>query len=329
MIALTHTFKSSLHFLDTPRILDDRGIRLNSARAVSTRACTILSFALVACIGGIVCAPGAHAQAAVTLPSPAMSSSAGGQSGVGVPGYPVNTVKAAKPAKPVPAHSIRPFSKVGIAVSFGTLGASADVAVPLSRSFNLRGGTDVMRFSTTLNNNGINYTPDLSYTTGYAGIDWFPFHGSFRISPGYMFYNGTNIGGTATALAYQQFSFGSDSYYSMAGDPLTGAVNVTWPQHAPRMTIGWGNMIPRTPGKHISFPAEFGFAYFGTGTSTLSFAGSVCQNQTGTVQSNCQKVNTDASFQTDVNKEHDRLQKNLYDYARFYPILKVGISYKF
>lgn len=289
------------------------------SRAVCAKVST---FAILACLAASVCS------AQVALPSPAISSSAG-QSGVSVPGYPVAAAKTAKPVKSGPDKSIRPFSKVGVAVSFGTLGASADVAVPLSRSFNLRAGTDIMRFSTTLDNDGISYSPDLSYTTGYGGVDWFPFHGSFRISPGFMFYNGTTIGGNAIAPAYQQFSFGSDNYYSMAGDPLTGAVNVTWRQYAPRMTIGWGNMIPRTPGRHFSVPVELGFAYFGTGTSTLSFAGSVCQNQTGTVQSNCQKVNTDASFQTDVNKEHDRLQKNLHDYARFYPILKVGVSYKF
>jgi len=296
-----------------------------SLHSVPSRAAAFVSYCLVF----ILFAAGTQrAQAqAVNLPSPGSSSSVVGQA-VSLPGYPAAPLKA-KAKKTRPSDSIRPFSKVGVAVSFGTMGTSADIAVPLSRSFNLRAGTDIFRYSTTLNNDGIVYVPNLSYTNGYAAVDWFPFHGSFRISPGFMFYNGTNIGGNATAPAYQKFSFGDDDYYSEAGDPLTGSVNVTWRQYAPRMTIGWGNIVPRTPSRHLSFPAEFGFAYFGDGSSTLSFDGSVCQSQSGTVQSNCSKVNTDSSFQTDVNKEQAQLQKNLHDYARFYPILKVGISYKF
>ncbi|HEY0307606.1 MAG TPA: hypothetical protein VGB94_05555 [Acidobacteriaceae bacterium] len=281
-------------------------------------------------MAGAFCASRAQAQAvALPVPSGSSSSSSQSQSGVSVPGYPVSTVQSHRAVGGLPATSMKPFSKFGVALSMGTLGASADIAVPLSRSFNLRAGTDIFRYSTDLNQDGITYTPNLSLTSAQVSLDWFPFHGSFRISPGYMVYNGTTVSANSVVPGNQSFDMNDTTYYSDPTDPLHGSAYVTWPKAGPRITFGWGNIIPRTPNKHISFPAEFGMAYFGTGSSVLNFAGSVCDKAPGDPTRTCQKANSDPSFQENVDKEHARLQMNLHDYVRFYPILKVGVSYKF
>jgi len=208
----------------------------------------------------------------------------------------------------------------------GTQGAGVEVAVPLSRSLNLRSGAEFFRYNTTGLQDGITYTANLALQSEEASVDWFPFHGAFRISPGVMLNNATTVNANLVIPGNQSFTVNDVNYYSSTASPLTGSVGVSFPRAGPRITFGWGNMVPRKKSKHFSMPTEFGMAYFGTGTTLMNFSGSVCQSPNS--PSTCQPVSTNPSFQTNVTAEQAKIQKDLV-YARFYPILKVGISFKF
>jgi hypothetical protein len=121
------------------------------------------------------------------------------------------------------------------------------------------------------------------------------------------------------------FTLNSVRFYSDPSDPLSGSAHVTFPNVAPQFTIGFGNMISRKQAKHFSIPVELGVAYFGTGTTSLNFNGSACTSPGGV---NCQKASSFTSFQSSVTGEQATIQKDV-KYARFYPILRVGLSYKF
>ncbi len=113
----------------------------------------------------------------------------------------------------VPAESrqkaaVRPaYSRIGIGVKVSTLGAGLEVATPLGRKFNLRGGLNLFRYSRPITNDGIHYQGQLKFQSGEAHLDWFPF-GGFHVSPGVLFYNGNELTATAMVPGGQTFSEG-------------------------------------------------------------------------------------------------------------------------
>ncbi len=223
------------------------------------------------------------------------------------------------------APSIRPFSKLGVGVNIGTLGIGAEAATPIANRLNLRGGANFLGYSRNIDNNGLNYSTNLDLRSGQASLDWFPFGGTFHLSPGVMFYNGTKVAASVQVPNSTRFTLNGMGYYSAPSDPLNGSVNIAFPKAGPQFTVGFGNMIPRKRGRHISVPFELGFVYFGTGTTVLNFNGSACTSPNGV---SCQKVSSDTNFQANVTAEQATIEKDV-KYAQFYPIVRIGLSYKF
>lgn len=220
--------------------------------------------------------------------------------------------------------SSRPFSALGIGVNVGTLGIGGEAATPLASRANLRAGFNLFGYSTSITQNGITYNADLTMRSGQVSLDIYPFGGGFRISPGVMIYNGNKVDANLTVPGGQSFTVNSATYYSDAADPLTGSAIITFPKAGPQLSIGWGNMVPRRKSKHFTVPVELGAVYFGTGTTALNFGGSVCSSP----NSGCASVASNPTFQSNATAEQSTIQKNL-KYARFYPILRFGVAYRF
>jgi len=62
--------------------------------------------------------------------------------------------------------------------------------------------------------------------------------------------------------AGKTFTLDGTTYTSSATDPVTGTGAVTMNKTAPKLTVGWGNLVPRS-GRHFSVPVEIGAAYIG------------------------------------------------------------------
>ncbi len=231
-------------------------------------------------------------------------------------------------ARPVTAGSygFRPFSRLAVGVTGGTLGFGPEIGVPLAPRLNLRAGANFFNYSTTIDESGITYDAKVTVRSVQTSVDWFPFHNTFHISPGAMLYNGNKGGATVVLPPGQSITINHSDYYSDTADPLHGTANISFPKAGPQLTVGFGNMVKRGEGKHFSVPVDFGFVYFGTGTAALNFGGSACVKSEG--QLLCQKTSAYPEFEQNVLAEQAKIQKNL-DYARFYPVLRVGLSYKF
>jgi hypothetical protein len=120
----------------------------------------------------------------------------------------------------------------------------------------------------------------------------------------------------------QTFDLNDDTYTSSASDPLHGTADLSFGRKvAPSFTLGWGNMIPRS-GKHFSVPFEVGFEYIGRPMLTYDFAGSACSPE------GCAPVQSDPEFQMDRVAEQAKLNSDLAP-LRFYPIISVGLGFKF
>lgn len=225
----------------------------------------------------------------------------------------------------MPASANRPggFPGIGFGVKIGLFGAGVEVAAPLSYHFNVRAGGNFFNYDDSGSTNGVNYTADLRLRSAEASLDWFPWRSGFHISPGALVYNGNQVNGNALIPAGDSFTLNGTSYVSDPADPVRGTGNLVFPKAAPKLTIGWGSLVPRE-GHRVSFPFEVGVAYVGDPKVALTFTGSVCDSG----MQGCQSIANDPSAQANVAAEQKKFSKDA-DYARFFPILSQGFAVRF
>jgi hypothetical protein len=249
-----------------------------------------------------------------------------------------NAFAAAADAQPAGAAapsqgSSLPFSGLALGVKIGVAGIGFDVATPLvPQRLNLRGGASFLSYSpSTITTDNVNINGTIKFQNAAAMVDWFPFHGSFRISGGATIYNNTGLTAALLVPGGQSISFGGSTYYSEPYDPVknpagpitgTGVFTFGGNSVVPRVTIGTGNMLPKTG--HFRFESEIGFQYFSQPTVLYTITGTGCQNYNATtnVYTNCGPIP-----QTNITTEQNKLQNDLTD-LRFFPILSFGLSYK-
>jgi hypothetical protein len=233
---------------------------------------------------------------------------------------------AAQQLRTPPAAKPRAFEsagKIGIGVKVSSLGVGFDAAIPLMRRANIRAGFNMFQYDRTLSQDGVSYQGKLNFQSSEAYFDWFPFGGSFHLSPGVLLYNGNKISANASVPPNQSFSFNGQDYASDANDPLTGNAKLDFKRLDPAFVLGWGNLAPRGR-KHWSIPFEFGAVYQNVPRLLLNFSGSACD--AGGV--NCQPVAGDPSFQSNLQAERDKLNHDLAPF-KFYPVISIGFGYKF
>jgi hypothetical protein len=220
-------------------------------------------------------------------------------------------------------HAGKSRNEVGIAVKISSLGAGAEVGVPLGQKFNVRGGFNALSYSRGFDKDGIHYAGNLSWRSGEANLDWFPFGGRFRLSPGLLLYNGNKVTATSTVPGGKTFTLNNVTYTSKASDPVHGTGNLDFTKAAPTFRIGFGNLIPRRE-HHWSILAEAGVAYQGSPRAALTLGGTICDS-TGLV---CGNAATDPNVQSNLHAEQAKINKDL-SFFRFYPLLSFGVGYSF
>ena len=207
-------------------------------------------------------------------------------------------------------------------MKISTLGAGIEVATPLARKFNVRGGFNMFRYSRPITNDGIQYDGHLQFQSAEAHLDWFLL-GGLHISPGILFYNGNQLTATASVPGGQTFSVGGTSYESDPTAPVTGTGKLDFVKVSPSIMIGIGNLIPRN-GRHYSFLFEVGGAYQGSARVALNLAGNVCDT-TGTI---CRAVSSDPTVLANIQAQQVKIQNDVNPY-RFFPVLSLGVGFNF
>lgn len=227
---------------------------------------------------------------------------------------------------PVVTSGIRPFSAAAVALKFGIAGFGLDVATPLANKLNLRGSGSFFKYSPAISTDGININGTVDFRSVGASLDYYPFGGAFRLSPGLTFYNGNKLNAIASIPAGQTFTLNNIDYSSSAADPVHGTADVAFGNKvAPSLTFGFGNMLPRKASQHWSVPFEFGAEYIGKPTIALALSGTACQNGSA---ANCKQIAQDPIAMKNLADEQTDLNNNLSP-LRFYPIISIGVSYKF
>jgi hypothetical protein len=233
---------------------------------------------------------------------------------------------AAGVVRPVPATPAKQHNRVPFAVAahLGINGVGFDVAAPLAPKLNVRAGMDMFSYSFGFQEEGADINAAFRLRSGHAAVDWFPFRGKFRISPLVQFANNNQVRATALIPAGSSLSLNGQDYISSYTDPLHGSGTVGFRKVSPGLSLGFGNMIPRTRSR-VSFPVEAGFYYVGQPSLKVDFSGSACDPQYP-ASVGCQPVMQDPGFQKDLASFIARNNHNL-SYASFFPIFSVGFSY--
>jgi hypothetical protein len=217
--------------------------------------------------------------------------------------------------------TVRPFSTGALSINLSTLGPGIDLATPLARSLNLRMGVNFLNLGYGFHLDKMQYQPRVYLRSGHVSLHWSPRHGGFHISPGLM-YQQNRLSAVTTAPAGTEFELGSQSFTSSVNDPVHGNASVVFlNQIAPILTLGFGNMIPRS-GRHLSFPIEIGAAYTGAPKIDLALKGTACTTQGCFVFSQSQEAQS--SLQHEIQKVNEDLKS-----FPVYPILSSGLAVRF
>jgi hypothetical protein len=224
------------------------------------------------------------------------------------------------------AQTYRPFSALGFGTRAGLGGTGFDIATPLATRFNLRVGAEFFSYATTFQEQGANIGINLHLRSGHSALDWFPFGGRFRISPQLVFGNNNRVLATAIIPSGSAITLNGRNYVSSYTDPLHGSGRIDFHKASPGLSLGFGNLIPRSR-SHLSILTELGFYYVGQPNLQVAFAGSAC-DPSYQPSIGCEAVDQDQGFQQDLAAFKARNNNNL-SYASFFPILSVGVGYRF
>jgi hypothetical protein len=216
-------------------------------------------------------------------------------------------------------HSSLP--RLGIGVKIGLLGVGVEAATAVMRRANLRGGFNDFTFNRAFSKDGIHYGGRLQLRSVEAHFDYYLF-GGFHIGPGALLYNGNKGTATASVPAGNSFTLGGTTYYSDAADPVTGSGTLSLNKFAPMVTLGSGNLLPRSH-RHWSINLEGGFAFQGSPKVGLNLAGSTC-DVTGTV---CQPISSNANIQANIASEEAKIDRKLRPF-KYYPVFSIGFGWK-
>jgi hypothetical protein len=201
-------------------------------------------------------------------------------------------------------------AEVGLTASLGTTGGGLHLSVPVAESTNVRFGFNGLSVSRDGNTDDVDYDFKLKMATVDALVDYFPMKGAFRVSGG-LVYNGNKIdvSGRPTGGTY---TLNGNVYPASAVGSLNGEVDFR--KVAPYLGIGWGNAVAADKGWGLS--SDFGILFQGAPKTTLSNTGCTAG---ATI---CGQI------ASDVAAENRSLQDDT-DSFKAYPVIRIGVSYKF
>ncbi len=200
---------------------------------------------------------------------------------------------------------------VGVSADIGTTGFGLHLSAPLQESLNARIGVNYLHYSYSGNTSDVDYDFKLKLTSLEALLDWFPTQSQFRVSAG-LVYNGNQIDATGKSNNNGSYTLNGNTYNASNAGRLDGKVDFR--NVAPYLGIGWGNALAKDKG--WGFTSDLGVLFQGAPNTSL-------------VNSGCSLgVTLCTRLDNDVAAENVKLRDKA-DSFKFYPVVRVGVSYKF
>ncbi|MET3108733.1 hypothetical protein AAKU67_003690 [Oxalobacteraceae bacterium GrIS 2.11] len=201
---------------------------------------------------------------------------------------------------------------VGISAEVGTLGAGVHLTVPLPESLSARIGFNGYRYGYTGSTSDVDYDFKLKLQTIDALLDWYPTsNSSFRLSAG-LIHNGNKITSTGKPSVNGTYTINGNTYTTAEAGVVNGEIDFR--SAAPYLGLGWGNAASKEKG--WGFTSDLGVVFQGSPSSNLSSSGCVASAQVCT------------QLYSDLNVENTNLESKMNNF-KYYPVIRVGISYSF
>ncbi len=197
--------------------------------------------------------------------------------------------------------------EVALALKGGTLGGGLEATIGIVDNVNARLGFNYFSYDDDFSESGVEYEADLDLRSVSLLLDWHPLSNGFRVSAGAL-YNGNEASATGKAVS-GNFSIDDVTYTAAEVGTLNGEIDFN--SISPYVGIGYGNAVAK--GSNWSFVFDLGVIYQGEPDVSLTANGTSSSN---------------AAFISNLEDERRQLESELEDF-QFYPVLMIGVSYKF
>jgi hypothetical protein len=200
---------------------------------------------------------------------------------------------------------------VAVGAKVSTLGVGIDFTTPLTEKLNLRAGIQGFEYRVDVESDGVDYDDaDLELFSGLMVADWYPFGGVFRITGGVLI-NDNKVSGTGKPAPgiVPTFTVNDNVYNANNNDKLDA--EISYNAVAPYFGIGWGNPVRKE--SNWFFFCDIGVVFMGSPDVAVSASGPLANN---------------AVFIADLEEERKDLEDDLDSY-KYYPVISLGLNYKF
>lgn len=201
---------------------------------------------------------------------------------------------------------------VGFSADLGTTGLGLHLIVPVMKdTLNARVGFNTFSYSYDEDTEDASYDAKLKLRTFNALLDLYPTSTQFRLTGG-LVYNGNKIRANAKPTAAGTYTFNGTPYMAAQAGEVDGTID--FKKIVPYVGVGWGNAVAKDKG--LGFTADLGVMFQGAPDVDLASrnctAGAVLCDQ----------------LATDLAAESAELRDKAKDF-RYYPVVRVGLTYKF
>jgi hypothetical protein len=198
--------------------------------------------------------------------------------------------------------------RIAVAPKIGSTGAGADLTIGIARTVNVRIGAQGWTRSETRTEQEIEYDAELRLLSGQALVDLHPGGGGLRVSAGILF-NGNEVRAVSTDDAI--YTINGRDYPAILVGRLRGRVETS--DVAPYLGIGWGNAV--AAGGRWRLAVDVGAFYQGEPEVSLT-------------AEPLNLVVVPSRFFEDLEAERREIEEDLDSY-RIYPVVSLGVSYRF
>jgi hypothetical protein len=196
---------------------------------------------------------------------------------------------------------------VAVVLRSTTLGFGLEIGKLITDHFGFRVGGNYFKFSTSATKSNVTYDASLKLKAVTGLVDFFPSaRGSFHLTGG-IITNPITVSGTGTPDATGNFTLNGHTYNTAQVGVLSGEAK--YPDVGPYLGLGFGTPARKGP---FAFFFDLG-AMIGKPTVTLTATGAASNPQ----------------LAADLQAQADTTQHDIRKYAKVYPVLGVGVAFRF
>ena len=203
---------------------------------------------------------------------------------------------------------------VAAAVRVGTPGYGLELDLGLADRFAARLGYSFLDYDHSIHDTDLRYDGKLKINNASALFDWYVFGNAFHLTAG------ATSGGVkleATGRPNRGTYELNGTTYTAADVGSIGGRIKFGNSFAPYVGLGWGNAVD--PARRLTFLFDVGVIYGGTPSVSLT---ATCGPTAPQGTPLCTRL------QQDVQAERRDLEDNV-DLARWYPVVNLGLAYRF